>query len=237
MGGPSQIRGLVLAALVILMGGMAFYYFFGNPTDPDNIHFDDSGPRVVALSAIAFVFIASFVFGQPKVRDILQGTVFWGGLCALLVTGYTFRTDLVQAGYRVLGALAPGMAVSQPDGSILIVRDASGHFVLDARVNGANTHFLLDTGASAVVLTAEDARRAGFHPNDLSFTAPVSTANGRTMVAPVRIDEISVGSHTLHDIRGFVARPGSLEGSLFGLTALDQLKSWRIEGDKLFMTP
>lgn len=237
MGGPRQIRGFVVAALVIVMGVMAFFYFFGDPTDPENINFDDSGPRIVALSALAFVFLASFVFGQPKVREIVQGTLFWGGLCALLVIGYTYRTDLVQAGYRVLGALAPGLAVTQPDGSILIVRDASGHFVVDGRVNGSRTSFLLDTGASAVVLTFNDAKRAGYNPDELSFTVPVSTANGRAMVAPIQIDTISVGDHTLRNVRGFVARDGSLAGSLFGLTALDRLRSWRIEGDRLIMNP
>ncbi|MET1415226.1 TIGR02281 family clan AA aspartic protease [Roseibium sp. HPY-6] len=237
MGGPKQIRGFVIAALVIIMGVMVFFYFFGDPTDPENINFDDSGPRLVALSALAFVFLASFVFGQPKVREIVQGTLFWGGLCALLVVGYTYRTDLVQAGYRVLGALAPGLAVTQPDGSILIVRDATGHFVVDGRVNGSRTSFLLDTGASAVVLTFDDAKRAGFDPDELSFTVPVSTANGRAMVAPIQIETIAVGDYTLKNVRGFVAREGSLGGSLFGLTALDRLRSWRIEGDRLIMNP
>lgn len=237
MGGPKQIRGLAIAVLIIACGVFIFLSFFGDPTDPANSNFDNRGPRVVALSVLAFVLLASFVFGQPKVREILQGTLFWGGLCALLVVGYTYRTDLVQAGYRVLGALAPGLAVTQPDGSILIVRDASGHFVLDGRVNGARTHFLLDTGASAVVLTYKDAQRAGFHPEDLSFTVPVSTANGRTLVAPIRIETITVGDYTLNNIRAFVAREGSLSSSLFGLTALDRLRSWRIEGDRLIMTP
>jgi len=237
MGGPRQYRGLVAVLLVTIMAAMAFYAFFGDPTDPENINFDDSGPRLVALSALAFVFLASFIFGQPKVREIVQGTLFWGGLCAVLVIGYTFRADLVQAGYRVLGALAPGLAVSQQDGSILIVRDATGHFVVDGRTNGARTQFLLDTGASAVVLTFEDARRAGYREEDLSFTVPVSTANGRALVAPVKIDSITIGDHTLRDIRGFVGRQGTLDGSLLGMTALDKLQSWRIEGDKLIMTP
>ncbi len=237
MGGPGQMRGFVLVLLVTVIAAMAFYSFFGDPTDPQNANFDDTGPRIVALSALAFVFLASFIFGQPRVREIVQGTLFWGGLCVLLVTGYTYRSDLVQAGYRVLGALAPGMAVSQPDGSILIVRDAGGHFVLDGRTNGAPTHFLLDTGASAVVLSHEDARHAGYLDKDLSFTVPVSTANGRAMVAPVQIETITIGEHTLRNVRGFVARDGSLESSLFGMSALDRLRSWRIEGDKLIMTP
>ncbi len=66
---------------------------------------------------------------------------------------------------------------------------------------------------------------------------PVSTANGRTLVAPVKIDTITIGDHTLRDIRGFVARQGTLDGSLLGMTALDRLQSWRIEGDKLIITP
>ncbi len=237
MSGPKRFRGFVVVALIAVMAVAAYYAFFGDPTDPSNVNFDDTGPRFVALSALAFVFLGSFIFGQPKVREIIQGTLFWGGLCLLLVTGYTYRTDLVQVGYRVLGALSPGLAVSQPDGTILIVRDAGGHFVLDGRTNGTRTQFLLDTGASAVVLTFEDARRAGFREQDLSFTVPVSTANGRTMVAPVQIEAITIGDHTLRNIRGFVARQGSLEASLFGMSALDRLQGWRIEGDRLVLSP
>ncbi|MES0879086.1 retropepsin-like aspartic protease family protein [Roseibium sp. SCP14] len=237
MDGPKKFRGLIVVLLVTAMAAVAFYAFFGDPTDPENINFDDTGPRIVALSALAFVFLASVVFGQPKVREILRATVFWGGLCVFLVVGYTYRTDLVQAGYRVLGALAPGLAVTQPDGSILIVRDAGGHFVVEGQTNGTRTRFLLDTGASAVVLTYDAARRAGFHPDDLSFTVPVSTANGRTLVAPVRIETLTIGDHTLRNVRGFVAREGALEGNLLGMSALDRLRSWRIEGDRLIMTP
>ncbi|QDG77927.1 TIGR02281 family clan AA aspartic protease [Labrenzia sp. PHM005] len=237
MNGRSQIRGFVLVVLITVIAAALFYYIFGDPTDPENLNFDDTGPRVVALSALAFVFLASFIFGQPKVRDILQGTLFWGGLGLILVLGYTYKHDLVQAGYRVLGALAPGMAVTQPDGTILIVRDAGGHFVVDGATNGSRTRFLLDTGASAVVLTYRDAQRAGIKERDLSFSVPVSTANGRTLVAPVRIDTLRIGDHTLRNIRGFVARDGSLDSSLLGMTALDRLRSWRIEGDRLVMTP
>ena len=237
MNNPRNYRGLMVVILVLVIAVAAFYAFFGDPTDPANVNFDDTGPRVVALSALAFVFLASFLFGQPKAREILYGTVFWGGFCALLVVGYVYKSELVQAGYRVLGALAPGLAVTQPDGTILIVRDAGGHFVLDGRINGARAEFLLDTGASAVVLTYEDALRAGYRPQDLTFSVPVSTANGRALVAPVKIDTITIGDHTLRNIRGFVGRQGTLDSSLFGMTALDHLRSWRIEGDKLIMTP
>ncbi len=232
-----QYRGFVLVVVITAIAAGLFYFVFGDPTDPENLNFDDTGPRIVALSTLAFVFIASFIFGQPKVRDIVQGTFFWGGLGLILVLGYTYKHDLVQVGYRVLGSLAPGMAVSQPDGTILIIRDAGGHFVVDGRTNGSKTRFLLDTGASAVVLTYRDAKKAGIRDRDLSFSVPVSTANGRALVAPVRIKSLTIGDHTLRNIRGFVARDGSLESSLLGMSALDRLQSWRIEGERLIMTP
>ncbi|MBO6758889.1 MAG: TIGR02281 family clan AA aspartic protease [Roseibium sp.] len=237
MPGPKAFRGFAVAVLVAIMAGAAVYAFVDWPTSPEDYNFDDTGPRIVALTALAVVFMASLVFGQPRVRDILRAVAFWGGLAAVLVVGYTYRDDLLQGGYRVLGALAPGLAVPQQDGSILVVRDASGHFVLRGRSNGAPMDFLLDTGASAVVLTAQDARRAGFSSSDLSFSVPVSTANGRTMVAPIRIETLDVGDARFRNIRAFVAREGSLDSNLLGMTALDRLQSWRIEGDRLIMVP
>ncbi len=231
------LRGVALGVLIAAIAGAAIYAFFGTPIPPEEINFDRTGPRLVALSVLAFVFVASLVFGQPKIRDILQGTFFWGGLFALLVVGYTFRTDLIQGGYRVLGSLAPGLAVEQDNGTILVVRDASGHFNLEASANGASIRFLLDTGASSVVLTYDDALKAGFTPSELSFTFPVHTANGQALVAPVKIDRLSIGSFRLTDVRAFVAREGALNTSLFGMTALDRLSSWRIEGDKLILVP
>ncbi|MBD1546734.1 TIGR02281 family clan AA aspartic protease [Roseibium aggregatum] len=235
--GGGRFRGLALAIIVLIMLGAVFYSFFEFPTSPKDVDLDTTGPRIVALSVLAFVFMASLVFGQPKIRDIFRGVVFWGGLLAVLVVGYTFRGDLITGGYRVLGALAPGLAVNQEDGTILVVRDTTGHFHLNADVNGKPVTFLLDTGASAVVLNYEDALSAGFSNNDLNFSMPVSTANGRAVVAPVKIGSIQIGDTRFNDVRAFVAQPDALETSLFGMSALDRLKSWKIAGDKLILTP
>jgi aspartyl protease family protein len=235
--GGSRFRGLALAIIVLIMFGAVFYSIFEFPTSPEEVDLDTTGPRIVALSILAFVFMASLVFGQPKIRDIFRGVVFWGGLLGVLVVGYTFRGDLVAGGYRVLGALAPGLAVNQEDGTILVVRDTTGHFHINASVNGRPVTFLLDTGASAVVLTHEDAQAAGYSNSELNFSMPVSTANGRTVVAPVKISDIRVGDASFRDVRAFVAQPDALETSLFGMSVLDRLKGWKIEGDKLVLTP
>lgn len=235
--GGRQFRGFALAILVLIIMGAGLYYLFGFPTGSNSAVIEREGPRIVALSILAAVFSASLVFGQPRVGEVFRAVIFWGGLAAILVTGYTFRSDLIAGGYRVLGALAPGLAVNQDDGTILVVRDTTGHFHIDSTVNGKPVKFLLDTGASAVVLTYDDARSAGYRERDLSFTTPVSTANGRSLVAPVKIDRINVGDASFRKVRAFVAQPGALETSLFGMTALDRLKSWHIAGDRLTLNP
>lgn len=231
------LRGLVVGALLVAMaGGLLAYFFDIGPID-ETFTADDEGPRIVALSAIAFVMLASLVFGPPRLREVLTAVATWGTLALVLVAGYTYRFELAGVGYRVLGALAPGMAVSQGDGSVMVVRDPSGHFQIEAAANGAQIRFLVDTGASAVVLTHDDAARAGIDVSALVYSVPVSTANGRTMVAPARIEDLRLADIRLGDVRSFIAQPGNLETSLLGMSALSRLRSWTVEGDRLVLNP
>ncbi|MBD8893401.1 retropepsin-like aspartic protease family protein [Roseibium litorale] len=231
---PRAVAALVLLALII---GGGFWAYSAGVFTPDEPDFDETGPRIVALTTLLVVFMASLVFGPARLRDVLQGALMWGALALLLVAGYAYKDDLVKGGYRVLGALAPGLAVPHEGGSILVIRDASGHFQIEGKANNASIRFLLDTGASAVVLTYGDAEAAGFHPAKLSFSVPVSTANGRAMVAPVQLETLKISGLTLHNVRAFVSQDGALQSSLLGMNALDRLSSWRIEGDKLIMVP
>jgi aspartyl protease family protein len=94
--------------------------------------------------------------------------------------------------------------------------------------------FLLDSGASSVVLTRQDARRVGISVNELDFTQPTQTANGVVFSAPVVIPRIDVGSIRVDDVKGAVSR-GGLTHSLLGMSFLSRLKSWRVEGSQLIL--
>jgi aspartyl protease family protein len=95
---------------------------------------------------------------------------------------------------------------------------------------------LFDTGASVVVLTASDARRAGINAAGLVYDVPVTTANGSAMAAEVRLDEISVGPIVMRKVPALVAKPGVLEESLLGMSFLERLKSYSVERGKLILT-
>jgi aspartyl protease family protein len=94
---------------------------------------------------------------------------------------------------------------------------------------------LVDTGASAVALSYEDAVSAGIRVADADFTIPVNTANGVTRAAPVRIPEIQIGDITVRQVEAVVARQGALKTSLLGMTFLKRLGGFEIAQGRLTM--
>lgn len=108
-----------------------------------------------------------------------------------------------------------------------------GHFELVATVNGRTVHMLADTGATAVVLNRDDARRSGFDHRALDFRVPVNTANGTTHMAPVMLESVEVEGIVVNDVRALVAGPGDLATSLLGLSYLNKLASVTMTGNTL----
>jgi aspartyl protease family protein len=94
---------------------------------------------------------------------------------------------------------------------------------------------VLDTGASSVVLTRDDAKAAGLPLEVLAYTANIDTANGRTRAAPVTLDRIAVGGLVERSVEALVAQPGQLKTSLLGMSFLNRLQSWEVRGDRLLL--
>jgi clan AA aspartic protease (TIGR02281 family) len=116
----------------------------------------------------------------------------------------------------------------------IIYAGPHGHFLVEAVVNGEPIDFMVDTGATHVVLTLEDARKLGFTPNRLRFTQQFSTANGTVGAAPVELREVRIGQLRLFDLDAWV-NGGPLGISLLGMSFLRSLDSYEVAGDRLIL--
>ena len=124
---------------------------------------------------------------------------------------------------------------TQIKGSAAQIRKAAdGHFWTQARVNTTTIKFLVDTGASVVALTPADARKAGFNLNTLSYNAPVNTAGGRVMSAPVKLKSISIGRVSVRNVEAVVI-PEGLGQSLLGMSFLGELQKVEASRDSLIL--
>ncbi len=182
-------------------------------------------PGVILLIVLA----GSLFVRRRRFGELMGNLVTWVAIFGIVIVGYTYRDDLSGVATRVFGELLPGAPVVDTEkGTVTFRRGRGGHFQVNANINGANIPLIFDTGASAVVLSAEDARSAGIDPETLSYTVPVSTANGTGRAAVVQLDTIDVGGIIRHRIRAFVAEPGALDTSLLGMTFLETLDSYSV---------
>lgn len=116
---------------------------------------------------------------------------------------------------------------------VALQADGRGHFIVDAVINGRTVRMMADTGASAVALTATDARRVGIEPRSLTFDIPIQTANGSVHVAGVMLKRVDVGGIVFDDVEAMVASDEALGSSLLGMTFLGRLGSVNLSGDTL----
>ena len=110
----------------------------------------------------------------------------------------------------------------------------NGHFTVEARVDGIDIDFLVDTGASLVILGPDDAERLGLWPNTLDYTVVFDTANGRARAAPVVLRELRIGPIELDDVRAAVME-APIATPLLGMSALGRLPGYQVDGDRMIL--
>ena len=116
---------------------------------------------------------------------------------------------------------------------VVLPRDDTGRFLVDAELNGTRVQMVADTGASVVALGEDVAESIGIDPDTLDYTESVSTANGSAQAAYVELDEIRVGSIVRRDVKAVVTR--GLTGALLGMSFFKTLSKVSMESDELVL--
>jgi aspartyl protease family protein len=187
-------------------------------------------------SLLFWLVLSGLRSARPSdIARIATAAAVWAALLIALTGVYAYRFEASDIVGRIAGEFFPSEPQVGRGGEVIVNRRLSGEFAIAGWVNGARVTFLFDTGASAVVLTAEDARRAGVETSRLVFDVPVATANGGAMAAEARLDQISVGPIVMRNVPALVARRGALDESLLGMSFLERLKSYTVERDRLVM--
>lgn len=123
----------------------------------------------------------------------------------------------------------------RPIGYVELDPDGRGHFNSRIEVNGRGIEAMVDTGASVVAMSYEDARRSGLFIGSNNYTGRVRTANGIAKVAPVKLERVRIGDIVIRNVRGVVAEPGKLDGTLLGMSFLSRLKRVEIKQGRLIL--
>ena len=124
---------------------------------------------------------------------------------------------------------------ARQQGAVEIKAGDNGHFHAEVEVNGRPVEVMVDTGASLVALTYEDAERAGIYVKDSDFDHGVRTANGIARIALVTLDRVAIGNITLRNVQGAVSEPGKLTKTLLGMSFLSRLSRFDMRSGTLVL--
>jgi aspartyl protease family protein len=201
----------------------------------------DETMRLIYLMALLAFVAGGISFRRGGFTGAWRNLAVWVAIFLALVAVYAWREPVLRFAAPVLDELNPSrrIAVVETDGAqeLVVRRGDDGHFHLDAAINEAPVRFLVDTGATSTALTADDAERAGIDVGALRFDRLVQTANGQTMFARAVVGSLDIGPYRLADIPVAVI-PENLGGtSLLGMNVINRFAGWRVEGDRMILTP
>lgn len=192
---------------------------------------NDEIARIVYLVLLGMVLGSyALLATRGRIGTLMRHTILW----ALLFTG-------AMAAYGIWETMSPRMmgVQQQADGRALEVRRGrDGHFHLTLDVQGPASapvvpvRFILDTGATDLVLTQQDAARLGYRLDELAFLGTARTANGITRTAQVRLERVRLGASEQPNVRALV-NEGDLHVSLLGMGYLSRFSRLEIAGDRL----
>lgn len=190
-----------------------------------------SGDQIAQLSyfavlgaAIVLWFVAS---NRQSLSKTAQQALVWFLIFIGVIAAYGMWGD-------IRSTVIPSATVHSSEGRIEIPQSPDGHYRLFLDVNGTPVNFIVDTGASNVVLSKRDAERAGFDPDSLPFFGRARTANGEVRTAPITINTLSLQGVTERNVAAAV-NGGELDESLLGMSYLGRYSQITISSGKLIL--
>ncbi len=189
----------------------------------------DQITRLIYLGVLGTVLLSyALISGRQNLGQSIRHLALWGLIIVGVAAGFGLWQDVSQSeSISVTG-----------DGAVVLRAGRNGHFHIDLQVNGTLVDFIVDTGASDLVLSQADAARVGLDPQALPYLGRARTANGVVGLARVTLDEVVLAHDGLVirdlDVSAFV-NEGELDVSLLGMGYLRRYARIAIEGDRLIL--
>lgn len=220
---PESKGGRTKAALIIagILGALflVFSVFGTGGTDTESM------VRIAMLVMLLMVVLPSLM--RMGARKFLTYGAIWGVIILVTSSLYTLAhgPDPSDAAYS-----------NFEGGALTVARARDGHFWVAVTLEGQTIPMMVDTGATQIVLSPDDARRIGFDPESLVYSGTASTANGPVPYATVRDVSVAVGDVPLGSMNVTV-NGADIQGSLLGMRLLERFSSVEIKGDQMILTP
>lgn len=192
--------------------------------------------RIVSAILALILVLSAFMTRRISMGQTLRMAMGWLGIFTILFVIFSFRSELKPVWQHLKDDLAGFGDQRMVGDKIELKRHENGHFMVRAQVNGGQMDFLIDTGASFTSVNPEDARRTGIRESRGSLPMLLSTANGNIIAKRATIDELRVEQMSMHNHHAVIIEQIG-PTNVLGMNFLNEMKSWRVEGDVMVLEP
>ncbi len=173
---------------------------------------------------------------KDRPANSLKYVAMWLIIILALVILYSYRYDFYDIKDRLIATLSPASAVTAEDGSISFRVSQDGHFYINTQVNGEDVRFMVDTGASDIVLDQKTAKKIGIDLSNLKYTKTYNTANGTVRGASIILKTIQIDGYIVRDVRASV-NEADMKQPLLGMSFLENLEGYEVKRGILTLWP
>ncbi len=195
---------------------------------------DQTASLIGAVMMIVLVG-SGLIARRLPIGATIKMVLSWCAIFGIIFVLFMFRGEAGQVLSRLKSEFSPG-GVIEKDGTLRVRKAEDGHFWLDTKINGRDMRLMVDSGATTTGISLTTAQAMGIDIDTSGFPVNVETANGNVEARRARIDDFAVG----HIRRGnfpVLVSDSFGDTNVVGMNFLSTLKSWRVEGDFLVLTP
>jgi len=215
---------------ILLLFSFACFYLFQKYSY--RIEGDEQYASVIYSFLLLSFLLVGFLSRKISLSLIIKNATIWVFVFLILVAIYSYKQEVENIFIRLYSNIDPSYNLSDEDNTVEIRKNTSGHYYVNAEINGAEVRFLVDTGASMTTLTYDDALRIGVKEQDLRFDRVISTANGSNKAAYYIIKNVIIGNISVKTLKIYIIKDG-LTVSLLGMNFLNQVRSFEFDNNTL----
>jgi aspartyl protease family protein len=189
----------------------------------------------IYLTLILVIMVSGLISRRMPFGKVFKYLAIWSAFGIFAISLYAYRFEFSDFKNRVMGEIKPSSIQINASGEMIINLAQDGHFYMDVEIDESPMRFMIDTGASDIVISVAEARRIGIKTEKLNFNKSYQTANGISWGASVILKTIKVGNMVFYDVPASV-NSSEMGTSLLGMSFLRRFKKYEFYRDKLILS-
>ncbi len=172
---------------------------------------------------------------ELPMKKIFEFTGLWVVFALVALILYSYRFEIIEIKDRVLSDLFPSKAINKNHKQLVLNISQDGHYYLNVKIKNYEVKFMVDTGASDVVIDERIALKLGYNLQNIKYDKIFQTANGQSAGASIYFDEVDVSGVKFYNVQASITN-ADLVIPLLGMSFLQKFYKYEFYRDKLILT-